>query len=138
MQFEFCGGFSCEPKKIILGGPMMGISVQSADYVVVKGTSGILCLNEKDAKSPEPSACIRCGRCVDACPFNLMPTEIEHAFEKNDGAMLDKLKVNLCMECGACAFACPAKHKLVEVHKQAKSMLTAYRQTQSAGAGKNN
>ncbi len=131
---EFTGGFKCEPKKIILGGPMMGVSVPDVNQVVVKNTGAILCFAEADAVLPKPSACIRCGRCVDACPLNLMPTAIEQAFEKKDGEMLKKLKVNLCMECGCCAFVCPAKHRLVETNKLAKGVLNAYNAAQKAEA----
>ena len=63
---------------------MMGVSVPDDSEVVVKNTGAILCFDEKDAVLPEPSACIRCGRCIDACPLNLMPTEIEHAFHAGD------------------------------------------------------
>ena len=123
---EFTGGYKCEPKKIVLGGPMMGVSVPDDSEVVVKNTGAILCFDEKDAVLPEPSACIRCGRCIDACPLNLMPTEIEHAFNVGDAERLGRLKVNLCMECGCCAFACPAKRPLVQTHKLAKGVLNAY------------
>ena len=131
---EFTGGFKCEPKKIVLGGPMMGVSVPDADQVVVKNTGAILCFAEAEAAMPEPTACIRCGRCIDTCPMKLMPAEIERAFEKKDGALLEKLKVNLCMECGSCAFVCPAKHRLVEINKLSKTLLNKYQQAQKAEA----
>jgi len=131
---DYTGGFKCEPKKILLGGPMMGISVPSAEAIVVKNTNAILCFDEKDSADFEESACIRCGRCVDACPLNLMPTEIEHAYQNNDPERLGKLKVNLCMECGCCAFVCPAKHRLVEVNKLSKAMLNKYLKAQKAEA----
>ena len=131
---EFTGGYKCAPKKIILGGPMMGVSVPDDGEVVVKNTGAILCFDEKDAVLPEPSACIRCGRCIDACPLSLMPTEIEHAFLAGDAARLGKLKVNLCMECGCCAFACPAHRRLVECNKLSKTMLNKYNAAQKAEA----
>ena len=129
---EFTGGFKCDPKKIILGGPMMGVAVPDTDQVVVKNTGAILCFAEADADLPAPSNCIRCGRCIDACPLNLMPTELERAYERRDGEALQKLKVNLCMECGCCAFVCPAKHRLVENNKLAKGVLNAYLKAQKA------
>ena len=131
---EFTGGYKCEPKKIVLGGPMMGVSVPDDSEVVVKNTGAILCFDEKDAVLPEPSACIRCGRCIDACPLNLMPTEIEHAFNVGDAERLGRLKVNLCMECGCCAFACPAHRRLVECNKLSKGMLNKYLAQQKAEA----
>jgi electron transport complex protein RnfC len=134
--FDFCGGFKSEPKKIISGGPMMGMAVPTLDYPVMKNTNAILALNESEATLPEPSACIRCGRCVDSCPLKLMPTEIESAYEKKDVDRLRKLKVNLCMECGCCAFSCPAKRMLVQTHKLAKAMLAADNAAKKAEADK--
>lgn len=120
---EFAGGLKEEPKKVLYGGPMMGISVPDLCQPVMKSTNAILCFAEKEATLPEPTACIHCGRCVDACPMNLMPTEMEQATEAVDIERLQKLKVNLCMECGSCSFVCPAKHNLVESHKLAKLLL---------------
>ena len=130
----FTGGYKTEPKKIVLGGPMMGVSVPDDSEVVVKNTGAILCFDEREAVLPEPGPCIRCGRCIDACPLNLMPTEIEHAYTAGDAARLGKLKVNLCMECGCCAFACPAHRRLVECNKLSKTMLNKYNAQQKAEA----
>ncbi|MGN1002711.1 MAG: electron transport complex subunit RsxC [Oscillospiraceae bacterium] len=123
---EFTGGFKCEPRKIILGGPMMGVSVPSVEDVVVKNTGAILCLDEKDAVPPKPTACIKCGRCVAACPLKLMPAAIETAYQLDKPENLKALKVNICMECGCCAFVCPAKRPLVQVNKLSKVKLNAY------------
>ena len=120
---EFAGGFKAEPKKVLYGGPMMGIAMPDLDKPIMKSTNAILAFDEKEAVLPEPTACIHCGRCLDACPLRLMPTEMEHACQKKDIEMLSKLKVNLCMECGSCAFVCPAKRNLVESHKLAKQLL---------------
>ena len=117
---ELAGGLKCEPGKVLYGGPMMGLSMPDMDQPVLKNTNALLFFDEKDAKVPEPSACIHCGRCVDACPLKLMPTELEHACQQRDVERLKKLKINLCMECGSCAFVCPAKRNLVESHKLAK------------------
>ena len=122
----FTGGFKAYPKKILLGGPMMGVSVPDTEQVVVKNTGAILCFAEDEGVLPAQTACIRCGRCIDACPMNLMPCAIEQAFEKQDGAALQKLKVNLCMECGSCAFVCPGRHRLVETNKLGKAVLNNY------------
>ena len=129
---EFTGGFRSEPKKIVLGGPMMGVSVPDADQVVVKNTGAILCFDRKDAVAPKPSSCIRCGRCIDACPMKLAPCLIEKAYDERDGASLQKLKVNLCMECGCCSFICPGRHRLVETNKLAKGVLNSYLKAQKA------
>lgn len=124
--FEFCGGFSKEPKKVLYGGPMMGIAVPDLDQPVLKNTNAILAFAEEDAKLPEPTACIKCGRCIAHCPLRLMPAEIETAFERGDVEALAELKVNLCMECGCCSYICPARRPLVQTNKLAKAQVMAY------------
>lgn len=124
---EFCGGFSCEPKKILYGGPMMGIPLAELSAPVLKQTNAILAFNAKDAKPPKPSACIRCGRCSAHCPFGLSPCDISKAYEAGDMSALEKSKVNLCMECGCCSYVCPAKRELVQKNKLAKAALRDYK-----------
>ncbi len=123
--FDFCGGFKTEPRKVLYGGPMMGIAVPNTGFPVMKNTNAILALDERDAVLPEPTACIRCGRCVDVCPLRLMPAAIEAAYNKRDVDKLRALHANLCMECGCCAFACPAKRMLVQTNKLAKGLIAA-------------
>ncbi len=117
---EFCGGTVNEPKKLILGGPMMGASSYTGDRPLLKNSNAVLLLSEKLGISPEPTPCIRCGRCIDACPLGLMPTVYERAYEDGDLELLNKQKIMLCMECGCCSFVCPAKRPLVQVNKLAK------------------
>jgi electron transport complex protein RnfC len=133
---DFCGGFKCEPKKIVLGGPMMGVAVPDVETPIVKNTGAILAFDEKDATPPETTACIKCGRCVSHCPLNLMPAAIETAYNLKSGERLKALKVNLCMECGCCAFVCPAKRPLVQVNKLAKGELNKYNAKLKADAEK--
>lgn len=121
--FDFCGGFVSEPAKVIYGGPMMGMSVKSLSSPVLKNNNAILAFNEKEAHLPEPTACIRCGRCVRACPLRLMPLEFARGYALRDYDLLEKRKVNLCMECGCCSFVCPAHRPLVENNKLAKAAL---------------
>ena len=123
--FDFCGGFKSEPKKVLYGGPMMGIAVPNTEFPVMKNTNAILALDEKDAVLPEPTACIRCGSCVDACPLRLMPAAIEAAYNKRNVDKLRALHANLCMECGCCSFVCPAKRMLVQTNKLAKGLIAA-------------
>ena len=130
--FAFCGGFSEEPRKVLYGGPMMGIAAADLDSPVLKSTNAILAFGEKDAAPPPETACIRCGKCIDHCPLNLMPCDIETAFRRKDGDSLAKLKVNLCMECGCCAYICPARRPLVQTHKLAKGVLRAYQSEKKA------
>ena len=123
--FEFCGGFKAEPKKILYGGPMMGIALPSLEYPIMKNNNAILAFDKKEAEAPEPTACIRCGTCIESCPLRLMPTEFAEAYEARDAERLGKLKVNLCMECGCCSYACPAKRPLVQTNRLAKAFLAA-------------
>lgn len=122
---DFCGGKVGHPAKLLMGGPMMGISVYSDTLSIVKNNNAILLLSEKLGLSPEPSPCIRCGRCIQACPLSLMPTVFEHAWEQQDFSLLEQQKVQLCMECGCCAYVCPANRPLVQVNRLAKQALRA-------------
>lgn len=123
---EACGGFREAPKKILSGGPMMGVALVDLDAPVLKQTNAVLAFGEREAMTPKETACIRCGKCLESCPFSLAPVAIAKAYEQNDGAMLEKLKVNLCMECGCCSYICPAKRNLVQTNRLAKAALKTY------------
>lgn len=129
---EQCGGFKGNPQKIIAGGPMMGIAQFHLDIPVIKGTSGILVLSEKEAKLPESSNCIRCGKCVEVCPINLMPAGLSAnaLMERFDQA--EGLHAMDCIECGSCSFICPAKRPLVESIRLAKREILAKRRKAQA------
>lgn len=116
----FTGGYKTTPKKIIFGGPMMGFSVPSDEFVVTKHNNAILAFDEKQVGNDGYSECIRCGRCVKACPMSLMPVDLQKATEKSDAQMLDKLGIRNCMECGCCSYVCPAKRPLVQFMRNAK------------------
>lgn len=120
-----------QPDKIIMGGPMMGMCAFDPDTPLGKTNNAVLLFS--DAPKYEPSPCIRCGRCVRACAVNLMPTELEHAYDTRDAELLKKLKVGLCMNCGACSFVCPARRNLAEKNQLAKDFL---RQQEAAQKGK--
>lgn len=119
----FCGGYKTEPRKIIMGGPMMGIVVTSDDAPLLKNNNGILAFDEKDSVQEPETACIRCGRCMRACPFNLAPAQLDRAYRSGNVDKLRALKVNLCMECGCCAYVCPAKRDLVMSNRLGKQLL---------------
>ena len=123
---EFCGGFSQTPRKILSGGPMMGVSLADPSMPVLKQTNAVLAFGEKEATPPRATECIKCGRCIEHCPLGLSPTEIAKAYDAADGKNLEKLKVQLCMECGCCAYVCPAKRNLVQRNKLAKNVLKSY------------
>ena len=121
--FAAAGGFKEEPTKVLAGGPMMGIALESLDYPMLWQNGSFLALNAKDAKLPEPGACIRCGRCVDACPMNLMAFQITKAYRAGDVETLKAIRADLCIECGCCAYVCPAKRDMVTSNKLAKRFM---------------
>ena len=108
---EATGGLSKDPRKIIMGGPMMGRTISDIDCPILKANNAILCIEDK-AILPDETPCIRCGRCVRACPLGLMPFAIDAAARAHDAVKLDEFAVMNCMECGSCAFACPAHRRI--------------------------
>ncbi|MFH1878906.1 MAG: 4Fe-4S dicluster domain-containing protein, partial [Candidatus Omnitrophota bacterium] len=112
-----------EPAKVIVGGPMMGFSQPHMDSAVLKSTSGILFLSAFAAKSFDEEPCIRCAKCVDVCPMNLVPTDIMRNAKKNLWGSMEELYVSDCMECGACAYICPSRIPIVQYIKSAKAAL---------------
>ena len=121
--FAACGGLTCEPKKVIYGGPMMDVAVPSITAPVLKNTNAILALTDAEAKQPKTTACIRCGSCANSCPFGLNPAEIARAYQKKDAKALDALALMACMECGCCSFVCLANRPLVQTNKLGKVFL---------------
>ena len=120
---DFCGGLTETPDKVVYGGPMMGITVPDTTAPILKNTNAILALTKKETKLPKTTACIRCGSCLNTCPFSLSPAQIARAYDKRDAVALDALSVNACMECGCCSFVCPANRPLVQTNKLAKQFL---------------
>ena len=108
--------------KLLAGGPMMGMCLYDVDTPVCKTNNALLAF-KKNEKQNVMTNCIRCGRCMDACPLNLMPTLLEKAYDTKDVDSLKKLKVNLCMNCGSCSYVCPAKRNLAEKNQLAKALL---------------
>ena len=119
----FWGGLKEDPAKIIYGGPMMGITAPDASGPVMANTNAVLALTNKEAKLPKTTACIRCGSCVNTCPFGLSPVTIAEAYERKDAEALTALSVVTCMECGCCSFICPANRPLVQINKLSKQFL---------------
>lgn len=121
--FEQTGGLSKEPKKVIMGGPMMGMALSNLDVPAIKGTSGLLAFSEEYAYGLDETACLKCGKCVYACPMNLLPNRLDAAARTDNYEALEKLNINDCIECGSCAFSCPAKRRQVQQIKVAKVKL---------------
>lgn len=125
---EFCGGLSYSPEKIVNGGPMMGLAVWSADSPVTKTTSGLLLFSDEYSEKREESNCIRCGRCIRACPSGLAPCYMAASIKSgNLDEANEVFHVTTCVECGSCAFGCPASIPLVQYFKLAKSELNKRR-----------
>ena len=117
----FCGGYKAEPKKLIMGGPMMGVAITIDELPILKQNNAILAFDQREAQLRQPTACIRCGRCVAACPMHLMPTKLEQAVERQDVEALQSLDIMTCMECGCCSFSCPAGRRLVQAIRLGKN-----------------
>ena len=124
---EAVGGFSKKPGKILYGGPMMGIALYTLDAPIMKNNNAITAFLKKDSKNRKATACIRCGRCLAACPIGLNPTVYAGAMGLSNSIdraeRLDRAKVNLCIECGCCSYVCPAKRPLVENNRLGKADL---------------
>lgn len=120
---EQSGGVNYEIKKVLMGGPMMGMAVPNTEVPVIKGTSGIIAFGDKTAWLDKEVACLRCGKCVYVCPMNLQPNLLDMYARVNDTQMLKKLNITDCMECGSCAFVCPSKRRQVQQIKIAKTRL---------------
>ena len=119
---EEAGGFKRKPERIVMGGPMMGFTLASLDTPVIKGTSGILALTSRECGNRTRTACIQCGRCIQACPMGLNPTRL---FKKIDHMNYSEaLEIGLmdCKECGCCGYICPAGIPLVQGMRNGKRM----------------
>jgi electron transport complex protein RnfC len=125
-----CGGFT-DAVKFILGGPMMGAAHFSSDTPIIKGGSGFLLLSEKEVDLAEPKDCIRCGRCVTACPMGLLPLMISNNSIKGDYDKAEQYNAMDCIECGACSYVCPTKRMLVSNIRVAKREIVAKRKEQA-------
>ena len=120
-------GFKEEPKKIISGGPMMGFAMFDLNVPVTKTSSSILAMTKDEVAENEPTPCIRCGRCVEACPGNLVPQKMAEAAMNKDYDTFVKLNGMECYECGSCTYVCPAKRPLTQSFKQARQYVAAQR-----------
>ncbi|MFC1670626.1 electron transport complex subunit RsxC [Spirochaetota bacterium] len=120
---EECGGLKGDPAKVVIGGPMCGLSIPSLDMPVVKGTSGILFLSEEEVNIDGYLPCIRCGKCVSVCPVGLLPCELGDAIENNRIEEAEKFNPFDCVMCGSCAYTCPARRPLSHFIKLAQDRL---------------
>jgi electron transport complex protein RnfC len=124
---EAAGGFKETPVKVISGGPLMGTSLSSLDTPVMKGTSGVLCLTKEQAKLEEESSCIRCGKCMDACPMFLNPTKLNSLVLRGEYEDFEKYHGMDCIECACCSYVCPAKRHLTQTCREGKRTININR-----------
>ncbi len=129
--FEFvinaAGGCFGQPKKIINGGPMMGIAQYTDKVPTIKTTSAILALSETADVYDSDSPCIHCGKCVSHCPMHLMPFKLARYAEDNDLEMCEKFHITDCIECGLCSYLCPGRQSPVQNIRMAKQKIVEKR-----------
>lgn len=131
---EAAGGFKEEPAKVVSGGPMMGQALFNLDVPVMKATSAVLAMTEDEVAELEPSACIRCGRCAQVCPGNIIPQKAMEAAERRDIDLFVKYNGMECCECGCCSFICPARRPLTQAFKSMRLAARAAAQAKKAKA----
>lgn len=120
---DYCGGFKTQPRKIISGGPMMGLAICDTNAPICKQNNAVLAFEDRKDIIKKERDCIRCGRCVDVCPMSLMPTNIERFAKVKDIEALTHSGIMVCMECGSCAYSCPSGRPLVQYMRLAKQIL---------------
>ncbi|MEJ2158117.1 MAG: electron transport complex subunit RsxC [Desulfobacteraceae bacterium] len=122
---DYCGGLRPDAVRIVAGGPMMGFAFTDPDTPVTKGTSGITVLTQKELSDGKTTTCVRCGRCVDVCPMNLVPTKLAAASRFKNLDLARRYNILACFECGSCVFICPAGLPLVQNIRTGKALLAA-------------
>ncbi len=122
---EQCGGFVVEPKKIVLGGPMMGLIATNLEAPNIKGTAGILFFTDKEDRSVENPTCIHCGKCLTVCPMKLEPLYMYKYYQNRDFENMQKYHILDCFECGSCSYNCPGRLPLTHTFKTAKLLFAA-------------
>jgi len=120
---DYCGGLTPETTRLLLGGPMMGVPQKNLDVPVTKGTSGVLALTDDEVQDMDTHACIRCGRCLEACPVFLNPSRLGLLARKHLYDEMEAMHVMDCMECASCSFVCPSGIPLVQQFRAAKTFL---------------
>lgn len=130
---EYCGGVKDNAVKVLVGGPMMGVAQYDFSAPIMKATSGILVLTEEEINNTPETPCLKCGKCVDACPLRLVPTKLARYTQMERFEEAEELGITVCMECGTCTYQCPANIPLVQWIRLGKhSVIKLQRERQSA------
>ena len=111
---DACGGLPADTGKVIGGGPMMGKALLNTEVPICKGSSGVLIMNETEARRGEAQPCIRCAKCVSACPMGLEPYLLATASSKQMWDKVEAEDITSCIECGSCQFTCPSHRPLLD------------------------
>lgn len=124
---EAAGGLKCQPKKVLIGGPMMGMAITELDIPIAKSYNALVFLTEDpvEVAQRQMTACIRCGRCVQICPVGLVPQMLMVAANQLDYDRYERLHGLDCMGCGSCTYVCPAKRSLMQTFIQTKRAILA-------------
>ena len=134
---KMAGGFKTQPQRLLMGGPMMGNPQYDLTAPMFKGTNCILALTDAEAAIQDTEqTCLRCGRCVNACPMHLMPLYMHMYAEKRAWHELEGYNIMDCMECGSCNYVCPARIHLVQSFRMAKFEIRGLAAKQKAKEGK--
>lgn len=124
---EAAGGFKVQPAKIVSGGPMMGFALFDINVPTTKTSSALLCMSEDEVEKWKPTACIKCGKCVEVCPSRIIPSKLADYSEHFNEEMFVKLNGLECIECGSCSYICPAKRQLTQSIKSMRKTVLANR-----------
>ncbi len=119
---EACG-YKENPYKVLSGGPMMGAAQYDLSVPTIKGVNAITVLGKSNDYSVEEARCLRCGKCIDACPMKLMPVLMYKSIQSNDVQEMKDNNIMDCIECGSCAYTCPASVPLVLSFRVAKQVI---------------
>jgi electron transport complex protein RnfC len=123
-----CGGLTADAEEIVFGGPMMGVAQSSLDVPIVKGTTGVIVLTTPNVNPADSFPCIRCGRCLEACPVFLNPSALADYARKSRYEEMEDLHLMDCMLCGSCSYVCPSKIPLAQLFQASKVAIRKRRQ----------
>ena len=129
---EAAGGLPADTGKVIGGGPMMGKALMNIEVPICKGSSGVLIMNDKEARRGEARPCIRCAKCVSACPMGLEPFLLSTLSAHSEWERAEKEDIVSCIECGSCQFTCPSNRPLLDMIRLGKSTVMGIIRARSA------